>query len=44
MMLPNHAPEPTAVLSSRSFGAKVDGAAVAIHAASRRWLDVPVNS
>ena len=34
-------PEPTAVLSSRNFGAKVDGAcssAVAVHVASRRWF------
>ena len=34
-------PEPTAVSSSRSFGAKADGAvrsAVAVHVASRRWL------
>jgi hypothetical protein len=31
-------PEPTAVSSSRSFAAKADGAAVAIHAAGRRWL------
>jgi hypothetical protein len=34
-------PEPTAVLSRHSFGAKADGAvssAVAVHAASRRWL------
>ena len=35
------APEPTAVSSSRSFGAKADGAfssAIAVHVASRRWL------
>ncbi len=33
--------DPTVVLSGRSFGAKVDGAcssAVAVHAATRRWL------
>jgi hypothetical protein len=32
---PNQSPEPTAVPSSHSFGAKADAAAVAIHAASR---------
>jgi hypothetical protein len=38
---PNKSPEPTAVLSVRSFGAKADGAvssAVAVHVAGRRWL------
>ena len=37
----NKSPEPTAVLSRHSFGATADGAccsAVAVHAASRRWL------
>jgi hypothetical protein len=40
--MPDTVSEPAAVLSSRSFGAKADVAAVSrqagIHAASRRWL------
>ena len=41
LTIPNRPPEPTAVLAGHSFGAKADGAfrsAVAVHAATRRWL------
>jgi hypothetical protein len=41
-MLPDKPPEPTAVLSDRGFGARVDDAAVTqgigLHPASRRLL------
>ncbi len=40
-MQPNKSPQPTAVPSARSFRAKADSAgsyAIAVHAASRRWL------